>query len=134
VRQMLRMAGRKTIMAAWHDVQQFIERISVRQPRRSLLLGAEKVAQVIESDRNWKADAGYQLLFARKVGRNLIDRAARRIQVVMTYALFIQSVRVRICQPDTESKINIVLFVQSDPERIDIVKSLAPAGRHSDLL
>ena len=86
VREMTGMAGRKTVMASRLDVQQFVEWIPVRQPRRAFLIGDEQVADPVERHPNGEADAGADRLAFCEIGADTLNGAALGRRAVASLA------------------------------------------------
>src|ERR1041384_896242 len=82
LRQVFGMPWRKAIMPSGLNVQQFIQRVAVRQPGRSLLVRAEKVAGGIEGQGDGKTDTGADDLAMGEVGGYFQNRAPFAPQVI----------------------------------------------------
>ncbi len=62
------MPRRKAVVPVLLNVQQFIERIAVRNPGGAFLIGGEKITFAIDRERDGKANAGAIDFAFREVG------------------------------------------------------------------
>src|SRR2546427_28699 len=107
-------------MAARLDVEQLIEGITGRQPRRSFLIGAEQIARRVEGQRDGKADASADDLAPRKIRRHLQDRAALAMQIVARLACrLVDQIGISEIRA-TQAKVNVSIAVKRHSERIDV--------------
>ena len=134
LRQMLRMTRRKAVVQSGLDVQQFVERISVRQPRRALLLAGEKIAQTIEGQRAGEARAGANRFAFLEVRRDTLDRAVlQRGSITGLARGRIDEIAVGVIRR-AEAEVNgTVLRVHGDADGIDALGNFFPALRDDDL-
>src|SRR2546427_4192289 len=82
VRKPLLVARRESIVAAWNDVVQFVERVAVWHPGFAFLIGVKKVAIAIKSERVRNANAGRDGFELACGSVPLLNRAAFGMNVV----------------------------------------------------
>ena len=129
------MTGREAVMKSRLDVQQLVERIAIRQPRRAFLFGGEQIAVAVEGQRTSKARAGADRFALREIRRDALDGAvlSRELEVRLTGRRVDEvAVGVVLC---AESKINrAVLRVHGDTDGIDTLRDFLPALCNDDFL
>src|SRR4051794_8823887 len=87
LRQMPRMPRWKAVMTAGDYLEQFIQRISVRQPCGAFLIGGKKVAAAIESHRAAETHAGANRFAFGKVRQDALNRPSITRKVERGFAI-----------------------------------------------
>ena len=135
LRQMLRMTRRKAVVQSGLDVQQFVEWISVRQPRRALLLAGEKIAQPVEGQRAGEARAGANGLAFLEVRRDTLDRAVlQRGSIPGLSRGRVHKISVGVIRRAEAEVDRAVLRVHRDADGIHTRGNLRPALGNNNLL
>ena len=114
------------------NVQQFVQWISVRQPRGSFLLRTEQIAMFIERERDWEADPRADGLTLAEVSRHLLNGAAIRIDVVLADSLVIDQISVGIVD-GAQTEIDAAIFIHGDANGVDVLGNLLPSRGDDDL-
>src|SRR5688572_5714449 len=110
------MTWRKSVMFALFNVKQFVEWISIGQPRRAFLVGTKQIPRRIESECNWKTDSGADHLARFEIGRNFHDGGALALEIVGGFPRsFINKIAVGKIR-GAESEINVAVFIHRATE------------------
>src|SRR5437667_12689523 len=86
VRQMLWMPRRKSIMPPRLDVEQFVERIPIRQPGGAFLIGDKQVAVAVERHPDGEANAAANRLARREIRTDPLNGAPLRRSAIARLA------------------------------------------------
>ena len=108
------------------NVQQFIQRISIRQPGSTFLFRAEQIAVLIERESNREANPGADGFTLAEIGRHFLNRAAIGINIVFAHAILIDQISVGIVHR-AKSEIDVAFLIHCDANRVDILSNLFPA-------
>ena len=115
------------------DMEQFVEGITIGQPRCPFLFGAEQVAVVVERQGDREADSGADRFAAREIGRDPLDRSALAMDVVGSLAIGVEEVGIGEVG-DIESEIKAAVGAHRQACRVDVLRDLLPAGRDDALV
>src|SRR4051812_20110921 len=118
-RKIARMPRREAIMAPGLNVEQFIERIAIRQPGGAFLVGAKKVASGVESQRRGPAQPGGNDLAVLPIRREPDDRASFALDIVIGFPrLLIDAIS---ASPiiTTEAEIDSAIRTDGDGYRVE---------------
>ena len=96
VRQVARMAGRKAVVPALLQVQQFIKWISIGHPGRSFLFSAEQITRAVKGERDRESHSGAEDLPGTKVRGDLHDGPSLVRQRVMRSAALVEKIGRRV--------------------------------------
>ena len=128
------MARWETVMAPRLNVEQFVQRISVRQPGGSLLVRGKQVARTIESHRHRETDSCADNFTSSKIRRDFEDGPALAFQVVTRVASgFVDKIRIRKIG-GSNSEINGTVLRDSNTEGINPMGKFLPTFRDNDFL
>ncbi len=125
--QMPWMTRREAVVPAALDVEQFVKGIAVRQPGRAFLIGAEKVAVLVEAQADGPADAGAEFLAAFEVRRDAQDGPALAAEVVLRLAEGIELVGVVIKTHAQAEEDRAVFRIHTHARGVDAGKGERPA-------
>ena len=133
MREIFGMARREAVVSALLNVQQFIERVAVGQPGGAFLVGGKEVAVVVEGKPNGEANARGDDFSLGKVGRDLQDRAALALHIVMSATVLIDKIGVGIVGR-SKAEVEVAVLVERDAYGVHALRNLLPAGGHDDFL
>ena len=103
------MARREAVVAARHDVVQFVQRVAARTPRLAFLVSDEQVSVPVESERVGHADACRDSFELLGCCGPLLNRAALTIELVMGNSI-LYPIRVRIVRRQ-QTEIDVAAWV-----------------------
>ena len=114
------------------NVQKLVQWITVRQPRRTLLIRTEQITSRIECKGNRKSYARTNRLSTTEIRRHPLHRSTHTVDVIRRFTALINQPGVgEIRGP--QSKIQTAVGPHRQTRGIDILSNLLPARRHHNL-
>src|SRR5438552_184103 len=115
-----------------NNVIELIQRIATGQPGFTFLVGAKKIAMLVESQTDRKANARADGVSTLAVGPDHEDRASLTAQVIVSFTV-LHAIGVGIIGA-TQAEEKVIVLVEGETQSIDAASGVAiilgPAGDH----
>ncbi len=128
VREKLRVTRRKAVVAAVLNVQQLVEWIAVRHPRRAFLVGCEQIAAGVEAERDREANPRREYFMRFEIGGDANDCAIFVRQPILRFAVFVVQQRIGEIGGAAAVIHAAIAAIVGNTQPIDLMEAFFPAA------